>query len=134
MVESVFSTFAGAQSLSPLSASQPVEVGYGVSLTDIGSFEQSLNKAEARIEASQKVAAPSAAQDAVMKPLDSLNNEASEIASYAKTAIESGDEMTPGEVVMLTAKSYQFMFHSQLTANIANRTSEGLQQLFRQQS
>ncbi len=134
MVDNAFSTFAGAQSLSPLSGSQPVEVGYGASLTDIGSFEQSLSNAEARIEASQKVTAPSAAQNAVMKPLDSLNNEASEIASYAKTAIESGDELTPGEVIMLTTKSYEFMFHAQLTANIANRGSEGLQQLFRQQS
>ena len=134
MVDSAFVSVGEAPGLSPISDSLSVDVGYGVSLTDIGSFEQSLNKAEARIELSQKVVAPSAAQDAVMKPLDSLNIEASEIASYVKTAIESGNELTPGEVVMLTAKSYQFMFHSQLTANIANRSSEGLQQLFRQQS
>ena len=42
--------------------------------------------------------------------------------------------MTPGEMVMLTVRAQEFLFHSQLTANIANRTSDGLQQLFRQQA
>ena len=42
--------------------------------------------------------------------------------------------MTPGEVVMLTVRCQEFMFHCQLTSNIANRTSDGLQQLFRQQA
>jgi hypothetical protein len=37
-------------------------------------------------------------------------------------------------MVMLTVKSHEFLFHSQLTANVANRTSDGLQQLFRQQA
>ena len=46
----------------------------------------------------------------------------------------SGSEMTPGEVVDLTMKCHEFMFHCQLTSNIANRTSDGIQQLFRQQS
>jgi len=134
MVDSAFASLSGVQNLSSLSATQPVEMGYGVSLTDIGSFQHSIDNAEARVEASQKVAAPSATESAVMKPLDSINIEAAEIADYAKSAIEGGNELTPGEVVMLTHKSYEFMFHTQLTANIANRTSEGLQQLFRQQS
>ena len=42
--------------------------------------------------------------------------------------------MSPGEMVMLTVRCQEFMFHCQLTSNIANRTSDGLQQLFRQQS
>jgi hypothetical protein len=134
MVDSSFSAFAGGYGISPLPSTQLVEVGYGASLTDIHSFEQSLSKAEARIESSQKITAPSAAENTVMKPLDSIDGEAAEIARYAKSAIKSGNELTPSEVVILTAKSQEFMFHAQLTANIANRTSEGLQQLFRQQS
>jgi len=42
--------------------------------------------------------------------------------------------MTPGEMVMLSVKCHEFMFHCQLTSNAANRTSDGLQQLFRQQA
>jgi hypothetical protein len=42
--------------------------------------------------------------------------------------------MTPGDMMMLTVRCQEFMFHCQLTSNIANRTSDGLQQLFRQQA
>ncbi len=34
----------------------------------------------------------------------------------------------------LTVKCHEFMFHAELTSNVANRTSDGVQQLFRQQS
>ena len=40
----------------------------------------------------------------------------------------------PGEIMKLTVRCQEFMFHCQLTSNIANRTSDGLQQLFRQQA
>ena len=42
--------------------------------------------------------------------------------------------MTPGDMVSLTMRCQEFMFHCQLMSNIANRTSDGLQQLFRQQA
>ncbi len=45
-----------------------------------------------------------------------------------------GNELTPSEIVTLTTRSQEFMFYSQLTSNVANRTADGLQQLFRQQS
>ena len=63
-----------------------------------------------------------------------FNKEASALIEYAENAVKSGDELSPSEIVMLTAKSQEFMFHSQLTSNVANRTADGLQQLFRQQS
>lgn len=31
-------------------------------------------------------------------------------------------------------QAHKFLFQSQLTSNVANRTSDGVQQLFRQQS
>jgi len=34
----------------------------------------------------------------------------------------------------MTMQCHQFLFQSQLTSNVANRTSDGVQQLFRQQS
>jgi hypothetical protein len=36
-------------------------------------------------------------------------------------------------MIMLSVRCQEFMFHCQLTSNVANRTSDGLQQLFRQQ-
>jgi hypothetical protein len=68
----------------------------------------------------------------VMKPLDQLDDRAASIASKA-TQFVSGAEMTPGDMIMMTVRCQEFMFQCQLTSNVANRTSDGLQQLFRQQ-
>jgi len=71
---------------------------------------------------------------AVLEPLDFMNKEQADMVQFAEEASASGNELTPSEIVMLTAKSQEFMFYSQLTSNVANRTADGLSQLFRQQS
>lgn len=43
-------------------------------------------------------------------------------------------DLTPGQILDMTAKAHQFLFTCELTSNVANRSAEGLQQLFRQQS
>lgn len=65
--------------------------------------------------------------------LDKVNGESKSIADYARTVQSHGGELTPGEMVGLTMRCQEFMFHCQLTSNIANRSSDGVQQLFRQQ-
>ena len=116
-------------------AAQPaqVQVGYGVSLTDIGGFQQALAGAQTRLEVPSAAATSEAAQQ-LMKPFEHINNEASRLSMEANAAKNAGRDMSPSEVVMLTVRCQEFMFHCQLTSNIANRTSDGLQQLFRQQS
>ena len=69
-----------------------------------------------------------------MKPFEHINGEARQLSLEANAARNAGREMTPSEVVMLSVRCSEFMFHCQLTSNIANRTSDGLSQLFRQQS
>jgi hypothetical protein len=69
----------------------------------------------------------------MLSQLDKVNGEAKSVTDYAKTAEASGGELTPGEVVQLTMRCQEFMFHCQLTSNIANRSSDGIQQLFKQQ-
>ena len=108
-----------------------LDVTYNASLTsDIAAFEQSLSKAleTVAIEPGAEVAR------AMFEPLEFINSEATQLMEYAQTAAESGGELSPSEIVTLTVKSQEFMFHSQLTANVANRTADGIQQLFRQQS
>jgi len=111
-------------------SSGTVEAGYGVNLSDdVAAFASSLDRAGG-------VSAPessSVVTEALFAPLDFINNEAKSLAEYATAAVESGNEMTPAEIVTLTTRSQEFMFYSQLTSNIANRTADGLQQLFRQQ-
>lgn len=113
------------------STTHTVDVGYGANLSaDAAGFAQSLEQAAQ----TQRVAEPSAAAEAMLAPLDYIDAEARHLIEYAENAVASGNELTPSEIVMLTARSQEFMFHSQLTSNIANRTADGLQQLFRQQS
>jgi hypothetical protein len=70
----------------------------------------------------------------LLETLDKVNVEGRSVTDYAREAELSGGELTPGEVVQLTMRCQEFMFHCQLTSNIANRSSDGIQQLFRQQS
>jgi hypothetical protein len=111
----------------------PAQVGYGVSLTDIGGFQNALAGAGTRLEA-RPVGAPSEAAKQLMKPFEHINGEAARLSLDANAAQSAGRDMSPSEMVMLTVRCQEFMFHCQLTSNIANRTSDGLQQLFRQQS
>lgn len=121
--------------ISALTSSTPIDtvkVPYGASLSEnIAAFDTSLDAA--RIRAGNESNGISEIAKSAMKPLDDINLEAAALNDYASSAMESGNELTPAEIVNLTHKSQEFMFHSQLTANIANRTADGLQQLFRQQ-
>ena len=114
-------------------ATTPLQAGYGLSLTDFGGFQQAMAAAHARLE-SRPVGAPSQAARQLMKPFEHINGEAAKLSLDANAAKSAGRDMSPGEVVMLTVRCQEFMFHCQLTSNIANRTSDGLSQLFRQQS
>ena len=103
--------------------------------------QQAGQDAAADFAASLKVAATEHIAGTDMSPalrgmlgtLDKVNGEAKSVADYARSVEGTGGELTPGEVVQLTMRCQEFMFHCQLTSNIANRSSEGVQQLFRQQ-
>ncbi len=119
-----------------------VQLGAGASLSalhqlapgaDAAGFERALAGAVQRLDG------PAAGSQALgmqrfVQPLDHINAEAASLGRDARAAAASGQALTPGELVNLTVRCQEFMFHCQLTSNIANRTSEGLQQLFRQQS
>jgi hypothetical protein len=69
----------------------------------------------------------------MLRALDGIDLQARAVTDFARTAESSGGELTPGEVVQLTMQCQEFMFQAQLTSNIANRSADGVQQLFRQQ-
>ncbi len=117
----------------PAAAGVPVQGGYGLSLTDFGNFQQSMLQAEMRLEARPVGEATEAARQ-LMKPFEHINGEARRLSIDAKAADNAGRQMTPSEMVSLNVRCHEFSFHCQLMSNIANRTSDGLQQLFRQQS
>lgn len=126
-------------------AAGSARAGYGVSLNDVAQFEHALDRARGAAASGfaaspvtvaplQPAGAPGEAMQALFRPLEQINGQAAQISAQAQAAFEEGRALTPSEMVMLTVKCHEFMFHCQLTANVANRTSDGLQQLFRQQA
>ena len=124
----------GATGAGAAGAAAPTQVGYGVSLTDFNGFQQAMAQASQRLEAGGGVSGPSEAAKQLMKPFEHINNEAQQLAMDAKAAEVAGKDMSPSMMVNLSMRTHEFMFHCQLTSNIANRASDGLQQLFKQQS
>jgi hypothetical protein len=130
----------------PVSPAGPAaQAGYGVSLNDVAAFENALNRARGAsqqgyavqgvtVQTLSTTRAPGAGMQALFKPLEHINTEATQLSTQAKAAVDEGRALTPSEMVLMTVKCHEFMFHCQLTANVANRTSDGLAQLFRQQS
>lgn len=71
----------------------------------------------------------------MISAFDNLNGSAKGIEALAQSMTGSaGGDLSPGQMLQMTMKCHEFMFQSQLTSNVANRTSDGVQQLFRQQS
>lgn len=68
----------------------------------------------------------------VLSSLGDLNEGAESIGAAA-AQLTQGDAR-PSDMLLLTMKAQEFMFHCEVTANVANRTSDGVQQLFQQQS
>jgi hypothetical protein len=110
-----------------------VQAGYNVSLTDFNGFQQALAKVGARLEA-QPVNVPGQAAQMLFQPFEHINASATQLAADAQIAQAVGKDLSPGAMIAFSARCQEFMFHSQLLSNMANRTSDGLQQLFRQQS
>lgn len=104
----------------------------GFSLSELGGFQFAMAQAEqARQQQSQ--AAGLRALEGFMRPLEVIDNEAASLGADARAINASDVEMSPSEMVTFSMRCHEYMFHCQLTSNAANRTSDGLQQLFRQQ-
>lgn len=71
---------------------------------------------------------------AVIAMLENLNGDVQQLNTQAEPFTSGVRDMSPGDMLSLTVRCHEFLFHCQLTSNVANRTSEGVQQLFRQQS
>jgi hypothetical protein len=105
--------------------------GGGLSPQIEGRFQAALERAGG-IEATVPAGPIPPALKGMFNALDQVNVQARSVSRYAEAAEASGGQLTPGEIVQLTMKCSEFMFQAQLTSNIANRSSDGVQQLFKQ--
>lgn len=70
---------------------------------------------------------------AVLGSLQSLNGGAEAIGATAQHMRAEGAYVRPSELLNLTVKAHEFLFRCELTSSVANRSSDGIQQLFREQ-
>jgi len=85
-------------------------------------------------EAVAKTAEPSQGMRALMSTMDNLNDGAERIKTLSEAITNSNKDPSPGQMMELTMEAHKLLFKAELTSNVANRTSDGVQQLFRQQS
>jgi hypothetical protein len=104
----------------------------GPSAASVKRFEEAYSHAVARRDASTSVPESHHSMQAFLDPLLNLNSSSTSLAERSGRAALA--DMKPSELMMLTMRSHEFLFNCQLVANVANRSSDGVQQLFRQQS
>ena len=93
---------------------------------------QSFNAAFQRAQQRQASDSDVGALTSVLSPLLSLGEETAKLEAHV--APIATNDFRPSELMMVTMRSHEFLFRCELTANVANRASDGVQQLFRQQS
>ena len=120
-------------------STSPALGGGQANVFDVQAFRNSMQQAQLGDTAPQQVAAlgnnsSGEALKNMLSPLQMLNNKGAEIGTRANELSSGVQEMTPSNMVMLTMEAHEFLFRAEITANVANRSSDGIQQLFRQQS
>jgi hypothetical protein len=109
---------------------------------DVASFQAELERAQRQEQAQQAqqtqlaANAPPTSQGLqwMVEGLSSLGGRAQGLAVEAQAKAGDAEAMKPKDMLMLSVHAHEFLFHCELTSNVANRTSDGIQQLFRQQS
>lgn len=103
----------------------------GIGADSVQKFQDAYNAATNRIDATASEPAGSGLSS-LLNPLLGLNSDSMRLSQQANQATQT--EMKPSELLQFTMRSHEFLFHCELVANVANRSSDGMQQLFRQQS
>ena len=114
-----------------------IQAGYGASVGDTAAFDRALEHAQsggAALLQTPATPTPGPAMQTLFSPLTQIDAAASQLSTYAHDAIESGLPMSPGEAVVFTTHVQEFGLMTQLTATAANRLSDGVQQVLRQQA
>lgn len=129
---------------SPAAAGGAAAAQPQASAIEVRDFAQAMQRTDATTSP-QQAAAPDAVAGAdkaepsegtrmMISAFDSLNGSAKNIEALSQAMSGSVADLKPGQMLEMTMKCHEFLFQSQLTSNVANRTSDGVQQLFRQQS
>ena len=104
---------------------------------DVAKFRQSF--AEAAPAVPEQAVTPvshelSPAFQSVLGQFDALNGQAGKLSKLAEAMRTSARDLAPSQIIDMTMRCHELVFQAELTSTVANRSSDGVQQLFRQQS
>jgi hypothetical protein len=114
----------------------------GFSLSDVARFEAAMagggSAAAAGAVAPTVAASPVSMLNnetlkAFFDPLNRINNAPDRMLA-ASEKLAANPDAGPGDMLMTMMSVQKFVFECQITSSVANRTSDGVQELFRQQS
>lgn len=120
-------------------ANTPTATTAPAHVDDIAKFRQNFADAQPTSAVQSEQVTPvthelTAGFRAVLNQFDSLNSHSSKIGKIAEAMRSSGRDLAPSQIIDMTMQCQQMVFQAELTSNVANRSSDGVQQLFRQQS
>ncbi|NZA26784.1 hypothetical protein H0E84_10350 [Luteimonas sp. SJ-92] len=127
-------TGAGASAAAQPQASAIEVRDFAQAMQRTGGANQGQQAAAPEAVAGTSATDPSQGTRMMISAFDSLNGSAKNIEAMSQAMSGSVADLSPGQMLEMTMKCHEFLFQSQLTSNVANRTSDGVQQLFRQQS
>src|SRR5882724_10305344 len=115
-----------------LAGASPAGSAQNASVFDVSHFNAALAAPASPAHVMHVSGSESQGFRTVMATLENLNGRAESLGSKA-LEMQQG-EFRPSDMLMMTLKAQEFLFHCELTSNVANRTSDGVQQLFREQT
>jgi hypothetical protein len=118
--------------------------GAGFNLSDVARFEAAMSAGGAAPAASAHAVQAAAStggteflnSEAIrnfFNPLERINGTTEKFMQHSEK-LAADPDVQPGDMLMMMVTTQKFMFECQLTSSVANRTSDGIQELFRQQS
>ena len=119
---------------------EPAAIPTSYNIQDVAHFGALYAQQSAAPSAVAQSATPPAATaeqsgfNSVIAALQTLNGRAEGLGSKTLHMGSRDGTLQPGDMLMMAMKAHEFLFHCELTSNVANRTSDGVQQLFREQS
>lgn len=123
-------TTEAALSMSNGATQGPMEAGYGFSMSDASGFDAALAGGAHQLGV-QAVTPPATDLSVFVKPLSSLDKDQAELLQSISA---DKKDMNFSEMYGLMARFGMYSAQVTLVSSIASKASEGLQQLFRQQS
>jgi hypothetical protein len=136
MIEMI-NAYAAPSAANGAAAVRPAASGF--SMQDVAQFESAMSSA-AGVPAGT---APAATKPASMLDSETLKaffgplgriNSAPDRLLAASEKLAANPDVGPGDMLMTMVNVQKFVFEAQITSSVANRTSDGVQELFRQQA